>query len=762
MSDIVKKVILRHSGSGVVDVTPSFADGTYFALDPDFDTGALSIFLGKSITYGVIFTGSEVTGTYTDTFIVSNTAGNDLVYHLTATVTDLLPNFYGDPAFDSTIDFGKVVPVGETITIGAGTTPISLPFYLDGLDTRTQSIYLQSEIVTAGNITSLSLYVYYAPTIELTNFTIRMKHTSLSAFSSGGWETGFTTVYSSNTTISSTGWVEFIFSVPFEYNGTDNLMIDFSFDNIGYGDNGSTYSTATSGLALLYGYSSGALGDPTTWVGASPSSLTNASHMNLKINIQESVISSTTEITITNDTKNSIEIMIPTFTTGTYFALDTDFATGEITLASGESVIYGVYFIGSNILNETYTDILTLKNGYGDDITYHLTANTIPVPILSSSPSAGGTISFNVEQGGLDSSAITLANIGDLGSTINLTGATFSGVDLALFDLDVPFVNPTPLDGPTGSHTYTVDFLGSMGIGLHSAALTFSNDFAGDIVYNLEANVVVSPDMFADARILTGTLPIVAYSNNSLATAEAGEPQHVWDGGGTYYGPSKSVWFKWTPSENLNVKIITTGTAFYIGMGIYTGVAVNALTPVSLGVYGYGSSYILVSVTGGVDYYIAIDGYPGWSGAISLTVDLFPDNFADAQLLTGALPILKTANNTGATTEASEPDHSFISLSFYPSYYSLWYKWVSTVTGNVKISMISPDQSYPSAAMYTDATMPPPYSRSTQIGVVSTSSGTGTTYNSGSIPVISGNTYYIAAGFYGYYVGTFTLTISSV
>jgi hypothetical protein len=291
--------------------------------------------------------------------------------------------------------------------------------------------------------------------------------------------------------------------------------------------------------------------------------------------------------------------------------------------------------------------------------------------------------------------------------------------------------------------------------------LTFTNDFTSDIIYNLEANVVISPDMFADARILTGTLPIVVYSNNSSATSEVGEPQHIYDYG-SFYGPSKSIWFKWKATTSSTIQIGLESTTFYIGAGVYTGNAVNALSTITHSQVAYPRSYVNLSVSSGTDYYIAVDGFPGWSGDVRLAIAYFPDNFADAMLLTGALPISITANNTEATAEVNEPDHMYVSGNYYSVYKSLWYKWVSTVTGNVKLSMISPDTGYPSAAMYTDAISPPPYNRSTQIGIVTTSSETGVTYTSGSIPVVSGNTYYIATGFYSYYAGTFTLTISSV
>lgn len=103
-------------------------------------------------------------------------------------------------------------------------------------DQRTQVIYLAGEIGDAKTITDLALDVYLPPVQILNNWTIRMKHTSRSDYSSPPYfETvGWTTVYQNNESISSTGWRNFHFQNVFEYNGTDNLLIDFSHNNSFY------------------------------------------------------------------------------------------------------------------------------------------------------------------------------------------------------------------------------------------------------------------------------------------------------------------------------------------------------------------------------------------------------------------------------------------------------------------------------------------------------------------------------------------------
>src|SRR6185295_2133781 len=62
---------------------------------------------------------------------------------------------------------------------------------------------------------------------------------------------------------------------------------------------------------------------------------------------------------------------------------------------------------------------------------------------------------------------------------------------------------------------------------------------------------------------------------NIGAIKEGGEPNHAGNPGG------KSVWYTWTsPASPIKTNITTNGTNFNTLLGVYTGSAVNALTPV--------------------------------------------------------------------------------------------------------------------------------------------------------------------------------------
>lgn len=159
---------------------------------------------------------------------------------------------------------------GATI-IGTARNESAVPMQTSAGAGRTEIIYLTNEIGRACWLKGLALDVIKLPAEALGNWTIRIKHTDLSGFSNSGWESnGWTTVYQQDSTVSSTGWVNFAFSTPFYYNGASNLMVVFTFGNTNTGSQlGRCRYTADTvpsryrvryGTALLSKY-----GDPLGW-----------------------------------------------------------------------------------------------------------------------------------------------------------------------------------------------------------------------------------------------------------------------------------------------------------------------------------------------------------------------------------------------------------------------------------------------------------------------------------------------------------------
>ena len=126
-------------------------------------------------------------------------------------------------------------------------------------------------------------------------------------------------------------------------------------------------------------------------------------------------------------------------------------------------------------------------------------------------------------------------------------------------------------------------------------------------------------DDFANAIDLTGggagqtgsvTSGDQTGTNSIDATAEAGEP--------AFPGLNKTVWFKWTSPGDGQFTFQTNGSTngsageWDSMIGIYTGAAVNALTPLGTTPKDSGSAETMtITVTPGTTYYIQLAGFGG-------------------------------------------------------------------------------------------------------------------------------------------------------
>jgi uncharacterized repeat protein (TIGR01451 family) len=212
-----------------------------------------------------------------DHFLISNVAPTQQVnvpFFPTVTAQDFnnntVTNFNGPVSF--------ALGTSET-EIGLGQTTWNFPFGVYYEDARCQTIYLASEMGGPRRLTSLSLRVAELPSKPMANWFIRMKHTSLSAYGATvAWEnTGWTVVHQSLLTVSSAGWVTINFTTPFDYNGVNNLMVDFSYDDTYYNfPDGMVFATDRGTLRTAFARCDSCNGDPKLWVnspGPSASSL---------------------------------------------------------------------------------------------------------------------------------------------------------------------------------------------------------------------------------------------------------------------------------------------------------------------------------------------------------------------------------------------------------------------------------------------------------------------------------------------------------
>jgi len=153
------------------------------------------------------------------------------------------------------------------VALGTNGTNWALPFAASFHDARVQSIYLSNELAGAGRIVGLALDVVTAPGQMLSNFTIRLRHTTSERYVGNPWvaASNWTVVAQRDLSLVRTGWTWFTFATPFHYNGRDHLMVDFSFDNASFSTDGICRSSPTANNRSLYLRTDSAYGRPTDW-----------------------------------------------------------------------------------------------------------------------------------------------------------------------------------------------------------------------------------------------------------------------------------------------------------------------------------------------------------------------------------------------------------------------------------------------------------------------------------------------------------------
>ena len=197
-------------------------------------------------------------------------------------------------------------------------------------------------------------------------------------------------------------------------------------------------------------------------------------------------------------------------------------------------------------------------------------------------------------------------------------------------------------------------------------------------------------DSFANRLTFPSTGGTLSGSNAS-ATREAGEPSHAGN------GPFKSVWYTWSATASGTVTVSTAGSSFDTVLAVYTGLSVGGLTPVASNDDGPSTttSVVSFSVTPGMTYQIAVDGYAGATGSVVILLTppagsgsggsgggttLANDAFARPSPV-GPSGGEFSVSSVGATKEPGEPDHANQRGGT-----SLWWSWTAPASGTVTIS----------------------------------------------------------------------------
>jgi hypothetical protein len=191
--------------------------------------------------------------------------------------------------FQGTADLSALQGGGET-AIGSGAIGWEYPLSTYYHDARTQVIYRQDELGGPGILRALAIDLHTAPTQVLNQWTIRLKHTPLAQYTNSLWESeGWTVVHQTNLSLTTTGWVSFEFTQPFDYDGVHHLLIDFSYNNTSLTANRNCTATDTGVPRSLTYRSDSRAGDPLTWSGSTPTPNPSTRIPNLHLQIDRPV-----------------------------------------------------------------------------------------------------------------------------------------------------------------------------------------------------------------------------------------------------------------------------------------------------------------------------------------------------------------------------------------------------------------------------------------------------------------------------------------
>jgi len=146
---------------------------------------------------------------------------------------------------------------------------------------------------------------------------------------------------------------------------------------------------------------------------------------------------------------------------------------------------------------------------------------------------------------------------------------------------------------------------------------------AGNIVLNLAfiGEPIQRPpnNDFTNGIVLSGRT-VVTNSTNVLATREPGEPLHAGGVGDT------SIWWSWTALVTTNVTVSTFGSSFDTLLAVYSGSVLTNLSLVAASddtapADGVNSSTLNFAASAGSIYQIAVDGFDGASGQVTLRIE---------------------------------------------------------------------------------------------------------------------------------------------
>ncbi|MDB5330308.1 MAG: hypothetical protein JWP03_1459 [Phycisphaerales bacterium] len=426
--------------------------------------------------------------------------------------------------------------------------------------------------------------------------------------------------------------------------------------------------------------------------------------------------------------------------TGTVTFMDgaTSLGSGTLSAAGQATFTTSSLALSSHSITAVYNGDTNFITSTSPALTQTIsTASTAVALATSANPSTSGQlVTFTATVSATAPSAGT-----PTGTVTFMDGATTLGTGTLNASRQATFTTTTL---SVASHSITAVYAGDT---------TFTGSTSAAVTQTVNAAVSNGPasNTFATAGLLTGT-SITATGSNVGATKETGEPNHGGNAGG------HSVWWSWTAPTSATVTIDTLGSSFDTLLGVYTGSAVSALTTVASNddspAGGTATSKVTFAAVSGTTYRIAVDGYGGAVGSITLHLSVAAtvttnDNFANRTTLTGT-SITTTGSNSGATKETGEPNHGGNAGG-----HSVWWSWTAPTSGTVTIDTLG--SSFDTLlGVYTGTSV----SALTTVASNDDRPACGTATSKVTFAVTAGTTYQIAVDGYGGVTGSITLHLT--
>ncbi len=253
--------------------------------------------------------------------------------------------------------------------------------------------------------------------------------------------------------------------------------------------------------------------------------------------------------------------------------------------------------------------------------------------------------------------------------------------------------------------------------------------------YRLTVEDVPPNDLFAAANVIADGGGSEYAGETAHAGKEPGEPRHAGRPGG------HSLWWRYTPATDRVVDVHACTETSDPLLAVYTGAAVDALTPVAIGIKDdFECADMTFTARAGVTYRLALDVDGGGPGTMrfALAPDL-PDHESFAAAQPVAIPSSNVYDLVRAAPEPGEPVHAGLGRT-----HSVWFRLNPDRDEILDISSCGVNFANTVVAVYTGASV----DALTEVASNDESSGAICTFGSRdahvAVPVRAGTVYWVA------------------